>query len=187
MADYKQATKVDTKHAAAWYNLGNMLFSQGKFADAIHCWDQTLVVQPSLFRAYNNRAAAHVQLRNYGAAVADYEKTLELNPAFAKAYDNFAWLLATAEDSAFRNPTRAVQYARRACELTDNKDWSHLSTLAASYAESGDFASARKWLLDSHNLAPQDQKAQLMKLVKLYESQMAKRQAAEEPTDRVRL
>ncbi len=178
MTDYRKATELDNGHAAAWYNQGNMLFSQGDFKGAINCWNHTLAVQPSLFRAYNNRAAAHVQLRNYAAAVEDYETTLELNPAFAKAYDNFAWLLATAEDSEFRNPTRAVSYARRACELTNNEDWSHLSTLAASYAEAGDFASAKKWLVESHQLAPADQKPQLMKLVKLYESHINKQRAA---------
>ena len=117
---------------------------------------------------------AGIQLKKYREAIDDYERTLELNPRFARAYDNYAWLLATAEDPEFRDPTQAVFYAQKACELTGHENWSHISTLAASYAEAGDFHSARKWLVKSHQLAPEDQKIKLVKLVKLYESELHK-------------
>lgn len=176
-ADYQAAVENNPKHSAAWYNQGNMLFSQNDFDGAVRCWGKAIEIQPDLFRAYNNRAAAYVQLKQYGAAIADYDQTLELNPGFARAYDNYAWLLATAEEARFRDPRRAVSLAQKACDLTDNQNWSHLSTLAAAYAEAGDFVSARKWLVESHKLAPENQKQQLVKLVKLYETEINKRHA----------
>ena len=132
---------------------------------------------------------AFVQLKQYENAKADYEKTLALNPGFARARDNFAWLLATADDPDFRDPLQAVSQAKKACELTEFRDWAHLSTLAASYAEAGDFANARDWLLKSHELAPANQKEQLVRLVELYESELEISRAASEslPLDRSRL
>ena len=186
---YVKATEYNPDHSAAWYNHGNMLFSELRFKEAVESWNKTIAIQPGLFRAYNNRAAAYVQLKQFSRAQEDYEKTIELNPAFARAYDNYAWLLATADDRSVRNPAKAVANAKKACELTDFKDWSHLSTLAASYAEAADFENARRWLIQSHELAPANQKDQLGQLIGLYETELSKSRLAKQPAsaDRVRL
>lgn len=170
--DYAQAVSIRPTHAAAWYNYGNMLFPSGKIQQAIDCWDKAIEIQPDLFRAYNNRAAAHVQLKQYQKAIDDYQMTLELNPEYAHAYDNYAWLLATADDDSIRDPQEAIALSRKACEITNHKDWAYLSTLAAAYAEAGEFDMAREWLVKSHELAPATQKDRLVRLVKTYESEL---------------
>src|SRR5262249_19208480 len=52
-----------------------------------------------------------------------------------------AWLWATGPDGV-RDGKRAVEAATRACELTDWKENEFLDTLAAAYAEVGDFDKA---------------------------------------------
>ena len=59
--------------------------------------------------------------------------------------NNFAWVLATSPDDKLRDGKRAVQLATKACEVTKHKKAHILSTLAAAYAETGDFATALKW------------------------------------------
>ena len=59
--------------------------------------------------------------------------------------NNLAWVLATSPDAKLRNGRRAIELATRACELSKYKLAYILSTLAAAYAETGDFAAARKW------------------------------------------
>ena len=49
-------------------------------------------------------------------------------------------MLATSPDAKLRNGRRAIELATRACELTKYKAAYILSTLAAAYAETGDFA-----------------------------------------------
>jgi hypothetical protein len=54
--------------------------------------------------------------------------------------DEVAWLLATYPDSNVRDGAEAVRLAERACALTDRRVPALLATLAAAYAETGDFS-----------------------------------------------
>ena len=61
-------------------------------------------------------------------------------PDSPRMLDEIAWLLATYPDSNSRDGTEAVRVAERACALTDRRVPALLATLAAAYAETGDFS-----------------------------------------------
>ena len=56
--------------------------------------------------------------------------------------DELAWLLATYPDSKSRDGTEAVRLAEHACDLTQRRIPALLDTMAAAYAELGDFPRA---------------------------------------------
>lgn len=99
-----------------------------------------------LSRAYCNRAEKRGGGDSvYADMIADYELAVHIDPNGALALDKLGWLLATCPASEFRDGAKAVEYAARACELTERKNHSYVSTLAVACAESGDFAAAAKW------------------------------------------
>src|SRR5215469_9024006 len=63
-------------------------------------------------------------------------------PDSPRLLDELAWLLATHPDSKFRDGARAIALAERACALTERRAPIMLDTLAAAYAEAGDFPRA---------------------------------------------
>ena len=58
--------------------------------------------------------------------------------------NDLAWLLATHEDTEIRDGVEAVDLAERACQLVDYKVPVVVDTLAAAYAETGQFDQAVK-------------------------------------------
>ncbi len=77
-------------------------------------------------------------------AIGDFEKALEQNPNEPGVLNNYAWTLATSPYAAVRDGKRAVELATKAAEVTEYGAPHILSTLAASYAEAGDFEQAVK-------------------------------------------
>jgi cytochrome c-type biogenesis protein CcmH/NrfG len=71
-----------------------------------------------------------------------FASALLIQPDFPDALDGLCWILATAQDPAFRNGTEAVRMAERACEVTNRKEAKKLKTLAAAYAEAGRYTDA---------------------------------------------
>jgi tetratricopeptide (TPR) repeat protein len=82
-----------------------------------------------------------------------YSKAIETAPDHTNALNNCAWVLATSPDAAVRNGARAVEYAERACRLSEWKVPVLIGTLGAAYAEAGQFAEAIKTAERARDLA----------------------------------
>lgn len=81
------------KRADAYKVKGNEKLGNGEYVWAVECYTQALEISPRgpnshLF--YSNRAAAHMHLQDYDAAIADCNRAVQLNPGFAKAYSRLA-------------------------------------------------------------------------------------------------
>ena len=83
--------------------------------------------------------------RDHGRILAVYNELVRSYPKDARAHQGRAWILATCPDGKYRDGMSAVKSATQACKLTNWQEVSALSTLAAAYAEAGDFPSAVLW------------------------------------------
>ncbi len=72
---------------------------------------------------------------SFGQAESAYRTALDLDPDRAIVLNNFAWLLATCEDPAYRNPEHALALARRAVAIERSPHI--LDTLAESLFVNG--------------------------------------------------
>jgi tetratricopeptide (TPR) repeat protein/Zn-dependent protease len=144
VADYTEALRLGP--TSDLYNQRAIAYRRaGRTHLALADYDAAIGLAPAEPRLYFNRALAHAARGDYGRAVADYAEAARLAPDYAAAYNNLAHLWATCPLAEVRDGSRAVGYATRACELTAWGEAGFLDTLAAAYAEAGDFAEAARW------------------------------------------
>jgi len=130
----------------------------GRLSEALTLREETLkLMQAKLGPDHPNTLASMLNLANsYGdagrsnEALALYEKILRLmkaklgpnHPNTLNSMNSLAGLLASCNDSRIRDGPRAVSLAEASVAATQRKDDSFLDTLAAAYAEVGQFTNA---------------------------------------------
>ncbi len=152
----------------AYYARAIVWKEKGEYDIAIADYNETIRLDPEDHAGYNGRGMAWRAKGEYDKAIADHGQAIRLDPKDSAAYNGRAWLRATCPDARFRDGRHAVEDATRACELTGWKDSNDLDTLAACYAESGDFDAAVRWQTKAIEQAPQSQKADFRSRLELY-------------------
>ncbi len=124
---------------------------------AIVAYGDVITADANNFFALRARGDAYLSIGMHVQAVADFERALSLQPEDTALLNNLAWVLATSPAEEVRDGVRALKLATKACELTEYKTPHILSTLAAAYAESGNFETAIKWSQQAVDLSEQEQ------------------------------
>src|SRR5215467_3625812 len=139
---YQQAITAQPDHFLAHYSLGHALLEKGDLDGAIQLCRTALLLRDSDADCHTTLAIALEEKGNPAEAVQHYQKALELAPQSISTLTNLAWLLATSQDASQRNGAKAVELARQADRLTGGTNTLVLRTLAAAYAENGEFGNA---------------------------------------------
>lgn len=153
VVDFSAALEIDADNVKALNNRANVYVNLGDYDAAVADLDRAIQLDEKNTAAYNNRGHAHEMRGNYEQAMSDYRRATELDPKYALAANNLAWLAATCPDVAVRDSSTAVARAVTACELTNYEQPLFLSTLAAAYAEQGDFDKAVETQQQANRLA----------------------------------
>jgi Tfp pilus assembly protein PilF len=142
------ALQIDPKLWPALYIRAQIFRSEGKYELAIQDCNEALRQYPGCVEASLLRASVKVRLGKYAEASKEFNFLISLHPrpvTLARALSDRAWFQATCPDPSFRNGKQAVRDAKAACSIMQWKDEDMIDTLAAAYAETGDFDSARRW------------------------------------------
>jgi len=179
LEDYNEAIRIDPIYATAYYGRGLVRHEQANFDAALLDFTEAIRLDPKLAWSFNGRGVTWKAQGDLDAALRDYGEAIRLDPKYAIAYSNRAWVRATSRDKKYRNGKQAVEDATRACELTNWSDTAKLRTLAAAFAESGDFNKAIEWQTKAMELAPADKQSGYRSRLNLYRSGKPYREDAE--------
>jgi Flp pilus assembly protein TadD len=159
LTDYNRALTLDPNNSNAYFNRGLIKYNKGDVDGALTDFNRALTLDPNNSSAYDNRGVLKDNKGDVNGALADYNRALTLDPNNSDAYNNSAWILATASDASVRNGAKALEYATKACELTEWKDGGDIDTFAAACAETGDYDQAVKWESKYLEMNPSDKEA----------------------------
>ena len=183
--ELEELHKLNPLDSLTLLQIGRLYLVMKKYDKAVNVFTDVLTDHPDDTDAMGGRADAYLNLGQRASAAADYEHALQRQPHDVTFLNNFAWLLATAPEGNLRDARRAVVLATDACRQTDYKQDFILSTLAAAYAEQGDFEAAKKWAAAAVEVSPSDKaepsrKEELKKELESYKANKPWREALPE-------
>jgi mannosyltransferase len=105
---YQMINKSDP---LAWFDKGQKLFGQGKYNEAIKCFNEAVEINPSYANAWCDKGQALYKLGKYEEAVKAFDKAIEVNPLLAVAWNNKGLTLSCQGkyDDAFKCYDKATK------------------------------------------------------------------------------
>ncbi len=111
---------------------------------AISDLSRAIVLRPGKGDGYVFRGNTYFETGHYNLAMADFERAVQLSPKSASVHQALAWFYAACPNGDFRHGVKAVEFAHKALDAkkSDKSRSMLLETLAAAYAEAGQFKKA---------------------------------------------
>jgi tetratricopeptide (TPR) repeat protein len=164
------ALRADPSFWQAIYYRAELHFQQHQYESTLQDCAEILRMKPDAVVAALLHAQANTKLGRNDECLRELDQVVsrgnkkDVAPLII-AYEMRAWLRATSPDGNYRDGKRALIDAKQACKLSNDHDAQSLDTLAAAYAEVGDFNSAldaedrairAQLISDQFNMATQD-------------------------------
>jgi tetratricopeptide (TPR) repeat protein len=142
VVDFTEAGRLNPADSRPYLRRGDVRRLQKNTDPAIADYTEAIRRDPKSHEAFSGRAVMWERKGEYGKSIADYSEAIRLNSKGQAPYNALAWLLATCPDAKYRDGVKAVELATRLCDLSMGSVADHLDTLAAAYAEGGNFDKA---------------------------------------------
>ena len=179
ISDLQRLLQRDADNVELQLQMATIYSLDGRPRKAIRVFDRILAKEKDQWEALRGRADAHLSVGEHGRAIEDYELAVKIEPNDSGVLNNLAWVLATSPQDEVRDGQRAIDLAIHACDVTEYKAPHILSTLAASYAETGDFDKAIEWSTKAVETGPVSIKEQLQQELDSYKEEKPWRELQE--------
>ena len=157
---FQVALEINPDFPQAYYDLGTTQLLLHRASLAVGNLEKAVRLMPDNAPAHRELGRALIAVGSLDDGLDHYRKSLQLKPNDLQTLNNLAWLFATCEEDRVRDGQQAVILAERAARLTNNENPLVLDTLAAAYAEVGDFEKATRWQSRAIELSPSNRKAE---------------------------
>jgi tetratricopeptide (TPR) repeat protein len=174
---YSEKIRLNPSSSWSWNARAAVWNEKGEIENAIKDYTEAIRLDPKDATPYFNRGLTFLVVGDFDAAIKDFTEAIRLDPKDATAFNNLAWLYATCPVDKYRDGNKAVEFATKACEFSAWRDWTHVGTLAAAYAESGDWENAIKYQEKAIELAIDEKdKAGGLERLELYKNKQPYRE-----------
>jgi len=157
----KKAIELGPETAEVHDNLGLALAEKGQIAEAMPQFERALAIDPKMPEAHYYLGESLVMKGQQAEGLSHWRQALKLDPGNLELLNDTAWLLATSADAALRNGAEAVPLAERAVQISQAHEPTLMGTLAAAYAEAGNYEKAIETEQHAADLATQQGKQEL--------------------------
>ena len=164
---YRRAIEIEPNQQLALINLGNLLLGIGRAGESEPYFQKVLDLNPSNSAALYGLGKALYQQGMRREGVVRMEQAQKMGEDSPEFVNDLAWMLATAPEKDLRNGERALYLALRLKSYADKKNPCYLDTIAAVYAENGDYTNAFQTAVNALKLAESEGNQELMKSLRI--------------------
>lgn len=140
--EFQRVLVEEPNHVESLYLLASCLARLHREQEAMPYADKAASLAPNSPLVHGLLGGLLCGAGRYREALTHLEIAHLATPSDVGIANNLAWLLATCPDATYRSGPQALRLAEWACKATDHKSPPLLDSLAAAYAEMGQFEQA---------------------------------------------
>ena len=171
MFDLNRAITYAPRLPLAYNNRAVCFVELGEFEKAVKDYTESLELSGENPLVFANRGVAYEGLGDFAKAKKDYQQAEEIAGTVSEISNTVAWFYATCPSDNYRDGEKAIEMVTKACETSDWKDASFIDTLAAAYAEQGEFKAASKYANQAVELAKGKKKDEYKERLAMFEAE----------------
>jgi tetratricopeptide (TPR) repeat protein len=176
IAEVSEAIRLDPENAENFTYRGMYYAIIGELDIALADCARAESLAPKSPLPFLIRGQANLYGARHAEALKSLRQCLALDDDNAMAHYCVAYILAAAPENGLRDGKLAITHANRACTLTKWSDAKSIASLAAAYAETGNYDRALQAVSHAMNVAGQDHdQHQLWEWLELFESRQPAR------------
>ena len=137
-----KALEIERESIGAYYYLSICYYEKEMFDEPQKYLNREMCENPRYFKVVHRLATKLYEKGQIRRAYKKYSKLLEFDPDSFDGLNSMSWLQAASMIDGIRNPQQAVDFALKACEVSEYRKPEAIDTLAVAYAAAGNFQKA---------------------------------------------